>query len=45
MDPTHAFDSKRQEGTRCSCGHARSDHVERFEKGKPLINVCRACAG
>jgi hypothetical protein len=44
MDPTHAFDSKRAQGTLCSCGHARADHVERYQPGKPLKNVCRRCA-
>ncbi|HEV8360118.1 MAG TPA: hypothetical protein VGR28_06660 [Candidatus Thermoplasmatota archaeon] len=44
MDANHAFDGKRQNGTRCSCGHARGDHVERYEKNQPLKNVCRVCA-
>jgi hypothetical protein len=45
MDPNHSFDSKREGGQRCSCGHERFEHVERYEKGKALTNVCRACAG
>jgi formylmethanofuran dehydrogenase subunit E len=45
MDPYHPFDSKAAQGTRCSCGHERSEHVERYQEGKPLRNVCRACAG
>jgi hypothetical protein len=44
MNPTHPFDGKRAQGTLCSCGHPRDEHVERYEPGKPLKNVCRACA-
>lgn len=43
MDPAHAFDGRFQQGARCSCGHARHEHVERYEPGKPLRNVCRGC--
>lgn len=43
MDPNHAFDGKLQQGQRCSCSHPRSEHVERYQPGKPLKNVCRMC--
>ena len=43
MHPTHPFDARRAQGSLCSCGHGRADHVERYEPGKPLKNVCRRC--
>lgn len=43
MDPHHPFDGKR--GPLCSCGHVRSEHVERYEPGEPLSNMCRECGG